>query len=146
MFKVNIRIEDPELMPERAHLSDAGADLRANDYHTILPGTQQLIDTGVAVQIPEGFVGMVFNRSSQGKVGVQIANGTGIIDSDYRGNIKVLLKNTGQDAYEILARNTRIAQLVIVPIVLPKFIEHTGSEDDWFNTLRSSGGFGSTGV
>ncbi|MBM6691441.1 dUTP diphosphatase, partial [Fusobacterium mortiferum] len=79
-----------------------------------------------AVQIPEGFVGMVFNRSSQGKVGVQIANGTGIIDSDYRGNIKVLLKNTGQNAYEILARNTRIEQLVVVPIVLPKFIEHTG--------------------
>lgn len=145
MFEVKIRVEHEDLWPRRSHTSDAGADLRSNKDCVIIPGEQVLIDTGVGVQIPYGFVGMVFNRSSQGKVGVQIANGTGIIDSDYRGNILVLLKNNGNEPYFIKAKDTRIAQLVIVPIVLPTFIEHLRSEI-WDNTDRSTGGFGSTGA
>lgn len=145
MYTVTIKVAHDDLWPIRAHTTDAGADLRSVNDHHILPGGQNLIDTGVAIKIPQGFVGMVFNRSSQGKLGVQIANGTGIIDSDYRGTIKVLLKNTGLYTYEIKARDTRIAQLVLVPIILPTFVEHLES-DVWDDTVRSTGGFGSTGA
>lgn len=105
-----------------------------------------MLDTGVAIRIPEGWVGLVFNRSSQGKIGVSIANGTGIIDSDYRGNIKVLLKNNGAEGYEIKAFETRIAQIVIVPIMLAQFEESGETLEDWLDTKRGTGGFGSTGV
>ena len=145
MFNVKIKVDDERLWPTRAHTTDAGADLRTKNDLELKSGFQYLFDTGVAVKIPEGFVGMVFNRSSQGKIGVQIANGTGIIDSDYRGNIHVLLRNTGYEPYSVKAFDTRIAQLVIVPIVLPNFIEHMDSET-WDDTARSTGGFGSTGV
>jgi dUTP pyrophosphatase len=145
MFNVKIKVDDESLWPQRAHVTDAGADLRSVESRHLGPGEQYLFNTGVAIKIPEGFVGMVFNRSSQGKIGVQIANGTGIIDSDYRGNIHVLLRNTGTEYYTVKAKETRIAQLVIVPIVLPNFIEHMRSET-WDDTARSTGGFGSTGV
>ena len=145
MYTVKIKVDHPDLWPVRAHDTDAGADLRATYNHCIMPGQQQLVDTGVAIKIPRGFTGMVFNRSSQGKIGVQIANGVGIIDSDYRGTIKVLLKNTGTIPYEIKGRDTRIAQLVLVPIILPGFVEHLESEV-WDDTIRGEGGFGSTGT
>ena len=77
---------------------------------------------------------------------VQIANGTGVIDSDYRGNIKVLLINNGLDPYPITAYDTRIAQLVIVPIVLGTFEIWTESSGEWDDTVRGTGGFGSTGA
>lgn len=145
MFNVKIKVEDEKLWPTRAHNTDAGADLRSTEDHWIRPNTMILVDTGVSVKIPQGFVGLVFSRSSQGKEGIQIANGTGIIDSDYRGNILVLLKNTGDSTYYITAKDTRIAQLVIVPIVLPTFVEHLESEV-WDDTVRGVGGFGSTGA
>lgn len=141
---VQIKSASPKLQPDRAHITDAGADLRSTTNVEVYPGEQKLIDTGVAVAIPMGFVGLVFNRSSQGKIGVQLANSVGVIDSDYRGNIKVLLKNNGEDPYFITAEDTRIAQLVITPIVLAVFEEYSG--DNWDNTVRSTGGFGSTGA
>lgn len=139
-----IKCEDKRCMPNRAHLTDAGADLVSVDTVSIYPGEQKMVDTGVAIKIPVGYVGLVFNRSSQGKVGIQIANGTGIIDSDYRGNIKVLLKNTGEDPYFIYPYSVRIAQLVITPIVLAQF-EEWDDESGWDDTARGTGGFGSTG-
>lgn len=141
---MQIKVDNPILWPERAHPTDAGADLRCNQDYVLAPGAQHLFDTGVAVAIPKGFVGLVFNRSSQGKVNVQITNGTGVIDSDYRGNIKVLLRNNGGADYRVEAYVTKIAQLVLVPIILPEFVPYTG--DDWFNTQRGTGGFGSTGT
>ena len=129
----------------RAHPTDAGADLRSKESHQLWSGMQHLFDTGVAVQIPKGYVGLVFNRSSQGKIGIVIANGTGVIDSDYRGTIKVLLKNTGTTNYNVTALDTRIAQLVIVPIVIADFVEHLDNSD-WNGTTRGEGGFGSTGT
>jgi dUTP pyrophosphatase len=145
MFNVKVKVEDQRLWPDRAHSTDAGADLRTKNDLDLKPGLQYLFDTGVAIKIPAGFVGMVFNRSSQGKIGVQIANGTGIIDSDYRGNIRVLLRNTGTETYSVKAFDTRIAQLVIVPIVLPNFVEEMDGHS-WDDTVRGVGGFGSTGV
>ena len=141
---IQIKLSDPKLRPLRAHPTDAGADLFSATEVSIYPGEQKMIDTGVAIKIPVGFAGLIFNRRSQGKLRIQIANGTGIIDSDYRGNIKVMLVNNGEDPYFISPLSTRIAQLVIVPIMLAEFVP--GSVFDWKDTERGTGGFGSTGV
>ena len=132
-------------LPQRAHATDAGADLFAwfpEDIHAeieIYPGEQKLVDTGIAIKIPEGYGGFIFNRSSQGKKGITIPHSVGVIDSDYRGNLKVLLKNISDDPYKISAGD-RIAQLVIMPVLLPAFV------DAWNDTSRGTGGFGSTGT
>jgi dUTP pyrophosphatase len=125
-------------LPKRAHPTDAGADLFAFDSHEIYPGEQKLVDTGIAIKIPEGYGGFIFNRSSQGKKGITIPHSVGVIDSDYRGNLKVLLKNIGEDPY-VIQRGDRIAQLVIMPVLLVEF------KDSWNDTQRGTGGFGSTG-
>ena len=130
--------EDKEFLPRRANPTDAGADLMSTQDYEIYPAEQKLVDTGVAVKIPDGYAGFVFNRSSQGKKGITIPHSVGVIDADYRGNIKVILKNVGEDPYKI-ARGDRIAQLVIVPVLLVEFT------DIWNDTARGSGGFGSTG-
>ena len=136
---ISCRVNDAKYLPKRAHSTDAGADLKAAEDCVIYPGEQALIDTGVAVKIPEGFAGFVFNRSSQGAKGITIPHSVGVIDADYRGNIKVILRNIGGDPYVIKAGETRIAQLVIMPVVLARF------QDIWNDTERGDGGFGSTG-
>lgn len=135
---VQCRVDYPQFLPQRAHPTDAGADLRSTETCEISPGEQKLIDTGVAVKIPEGYAGFVFNRSSQGKKGITIPHSVGVIDSDYRGNIKVILKNTSQDAYKIDVGD-KIAQLVVMPVLLCGFV------DAWNDTERGTNGFGSTG-
>ena len=141
-MKINFTCQDPRLTPKRANPTDAGADLRATEDTWINPGTTAMIDTGVAVAIPPYNVGLVFNRSSQGKQGIKIPHSVGVIDSDYRGNIKVLLENTSEVPYKIEGFNTRIAQLVIVPIVLVEYV----LADTLPSTVRGTGGFGSTGA
>lgn len=141
--EVQMKLSDNAIVPERAHPSDAGADLRSIENATIEVGQMRLIDTGVALKIPVGYVGLVYARSSMGKIRVTLANGTGVIDSDYRGNIKVMLLNEGMDPYKIIARETKIAQIVIVPIMLAKFVPF---ENSWDDTVRGTGGFGSTGA
>jgi len=131
-------VEDKAFLPKRANPTDAGADLMSTEDCEIYPNEQKMIDTGVAVKIPEGYAGFVFNRSSQGKKGITIPHSVGVIDSDYRGNIKIILKNTSEDRYEIKVGD-RIAQLVILPVLLPAFV------DAWNDTERGTGGFGSTG-
>jgi len=132
------KVEPGAKLPERAHASDAGADLFAREGCEIYPGEQKLVDTGVAVKIPRGFAGFIFNRSSQGKRGITIPHSVGVIDADYRGNLKVLLKNISEDPYVIEAGD-RIAQLVVQRVELPTFY------DAWNDTQRGTGGFGSTG-
>lgn len=132
-------------MPLRAHPTDAGMDLYSVSSLDLAPSETYLFDTGVAIAIPEGCVGLVFNRSSQGKIKVQLNNAVGVIDSDYRGNIKVLLTNNGTEKYSVEAFKTRIAQLVIVPIILPELKVWVGTDDSWFSTVRNDKGFGSTG-
>lgn len=141
-MNIQIKVDHPTLMPFRAHPSDAGADLRSNSDYTLYPGEMTMIDTGAAIAVPEGFVGLVYNRSSQGKIKVSIPHSVGVIDSLYRGNIKVILHNQGDDPYTIKKYDTRIAQLVITPIVLANFVEVESLE----STDRGVGGFGSTGV
>lgn len=144
-MSIQVKLASPELMPIRAHATDAGADLKSTESFTLIPGASKLFDTGVAVKIPEGTAGFVFNRSSQGKLGIKIANSVGVIDADYRGNIKVLLENHHKfQPYDVIAGETKIAQLVIVPVVLENFFE--ASDNDWNDTERGEGGFGSTGA
>jgi dUTP pyrophosphatase len=135
---IDCQLQPGAHLPQRAHPTDAGADLRALEAHEIYPGEQKLVDTGVAIKIPRGFAGFIFNRSSQGKKGITIPHSVGVIDSDYRGNLKVLLKNIGEDPYTI-EPGDRIAQLVVQRVELPTF------RDAWNDTQRGTGGFGSTG-
>lgn len=139
---VVVKLDDPKAMPLRVHATDAGADLFSNSDIAIYPKDMKLVDTGVSIKIPINHVGLVYNRSSQGKIQVCIPHAVGVIDSDYRGNIRVLLKNNGEDPYFIEQYHTRIAQLVIVPVVLAKFEANT--TELWDDTDRSTGGFGST--
>jgi dUTP pyrophosphatase len=126
-------------LPERAHPTDAGADLMSNEDLEIYPNEQKLVDTGIAIKIPQGFAGFVYNRSSQGKKGITIPHSVGVIDSGYRDTIKVLLKNIGDDPYKITTGD-RIAQLVI------QKVELVGFKDIWNDSTRGTGGFGSTGT
>ncbi len=126
-------------LPYRAHPTDAGADLMSNEDLEIYPNEQKLVDTGIAIKIPQGFAGFVYNRSSQGKKGITIPHSVGVIDSGYRDTIKVLLKNIGDDPYKITAGD-RIAQLVI------QKVELVGFKDIWNDSTRGTGGFGSTGT
>jgi dUTP pyrophosphatase len=126
-------------LPERAHYDDAGADLFSYEDLEIYPNEQKLVDTGIAIKIPHGFAGFVYNRSSQGKKGITIPHSVGVIDSGYRDTIKVLLKNIGDDPYKI-ATGDRIAQLVI------QKVELVGFKDIWNDSTRGTGGFGSTGT
>jgi dUTP pyrophosphatase len=142
--KVEIKLDDPRCIPLRGHPNDAGADLVSIKSLIIYPNCIDMVDTGVSIKIPVGFVGLVYSRSSQGKLRVSLSNSVGVIDSDYRGNIKLILVNEGDDPYEIKAYTTKIAQLVITPIMLPEFVLHDG--DTWLDTKRGTGGFGSTGA
>ena len=140
-----VKLSDPRSRPVRAHHDDAGADLTSTESVTLAPSETYLFDTGVSVAIPFGQVGLVFNRSSQGKIKIQLNNAVGVIDAQYRGNIKVLLTNNGNAPYVVEAFKTKIAQLVVMPVSLVSFIEYSGKEEDWVNTNRGTGGFGSTG-
>lgn len=121
----------------------AGADLYAciENTITIQPGETVFIPTGIAMEIPVGYVGLVYARSSLGcKRGLAPANKVGVIDSDYRGEFNVVLFNHGLEPQEI-SNGERIAQLVITPILMPQYVE----VEELSDTVRGMGGFGSTG-
>ena len=124
----------------------AGMDLRAavpgDAPLTLKPGARELVPTGFAMAIPPGFEAQIRPRSGLAlKHGLSLVNAPGTIDSDYRGEIKIILINQGDEDFEI-SRGMRIAQMVIAP-VLQAAIEPVTSLDD---TARGAGGFGSTGV
>lgn len=128
-------------MPVRAHEHDAGADLRASEYATIGSKQFAVVPTGVRVSIPEGYFGLLAARSSLFGRGLLMANGVGIIDAGFTGEIKVPLYNAGNTPSNVLA-GERIAQLVILPCELPTFRR----VDELEETERGEDGFGSTGV
>jgi len=145
-MNLKIRLTEKDLMPTRANPNDAGLDLRAAESKLIRSATPTLIDTGVSVQIPKNHVGLVFSRSGLAKHGITLTNSVGVIDSDYRGNIKVsLICNVDNDRDIFINRGERIAQLVILPIVLPEVQIVDEDDEEWLNTARGTGGFGSTG-
>lgn len=135
---------DPALpIPRRAHRGDAGVDLHSAQDLTIGPGERALVSTGVAIALPLGTVGLIHPRSGlAAKHGLTIVNTPGTIDADYRGELKVCLLNTDKDTPFEVTRGMRIAQLVVQRVELPDFIE----VDNLDETVRGSGGYGSTGV
>lgn len=134
-----LKVDPNAMLPTRANPFDAGADLYAAESLEILPGESALVSTGIAMKIPRGYAGFVDPRSSMRTKGLT-THGTGIIDSDYRGPIKVFIHNMGDDRFVIQAYITRIGQMTIVPVMLPEFL------DTWNDTNRGTGGFGSTGT
>lgn len=135
------KISNDAIIPTYGSLSAAGADLYNYAGDALIPaGKTAFIGTGIALEIPEGYVGLVFARSGLAcRDGLAPANKVGVIDSDYRGEIKVALYNhSGED--KIIKKGDRIAQLVITPYLRADFIEGDLSE-----TERAAGGFGSTG-
>ncbi len=128
-------------LPRYETAGSAGMDLRADESFTLAPGERRLVPTGLAVEIPPGHEGSVRARSGLAvRHGIALVNAPGTIDSDYRGEVKVVLVNLGQDAVAF-ARGDRIAQLVIAPVARVE-IELV---DDLAGSGRGSGGFGSTG-
>lgn len=141
-MKIPLRKLDPGLpTPSYAHEGDGGVDLYAREPATLTAGEYAAIPTGVAVAIPPGYGGLVTPRSGlAARHGVGVANGPGLVDSGYRGEIRVILINHGSDTIEI-ERGERIAQLVVVPVATQEF----DVVDELPDTARGDGGFGSSG-
>jgi len=127
--------------PSKAHNTDAGFDLYASENIVIPARNGAKVQTGVAVDIVPGYVGLLFSRSGMGIKGVRLSNCVGVIDSGYQGDITVLIHNDTDMPYYINIRD-KIAQLVLVPI--PK-VELKFVEDFSVDTARGEKGFGSTG-
>ena len=121
----------------------AGADLYAclEEAVVVEPGRTAWIPTGIAMEIPKGCAGLIYARSGLAcKKGLAPANKVGVIDSDYRGEITVVLHNHGPEA-QTVSSGERIAQMVITPVLTPAYVE----AEDLTDTDRGQGGFGSTG-
>lgn len=142
---IDSRIPDFIPIPDFASLGAAGMDLRAaiDDDQILYPNQPELIGTGIAIHIADQTVcAMIIPRSGLGhKHGLVLGNGTGLIDSDYQGELKVSLLNRGSEPY-VVSPGDRIAQIVFLPIVRPIF----QVVDDFHASVRGAGGFGSTGV
>lgn len=129
--------------PERANEHDAGYDLRAAEGVRIAPGERASVGTGIAVAIPEGHAGLVLPRSGlAARHGITLPNAPGLIDSGYRGEVRVLLLNTDAAASFEVSAGDRIAQLVVVRAEALEFDEAAELDE----TARAGGGFGSSGV
>jgi len=134
---------DPELpLPRYARPGDAGVDLVAATDLELAPGGRGLVPTGVAVAIPRGYAGFIQPRSGLAlRHGVTVLNTPGLIDADYRGELKVLLVNLDPVETFLVTRGERIAQLVVQPVEHVRFVE----ADELDATDRGEGGFGHTG-
>ena len=136
------RLNDEAMLPTRAHDGDAGLDLYACEAAHIGPGERWSVGTGVAVEIPDGHAGLVLPRSGLAKKhGVTLVNAPGLIDSGYRGELRVLLLNTDPADIFRVQPGDRIAQLVISPIVPAEPVETAALAE----SVRGDGGFGSSG-
>jgi len=126
-------------LPVRAHTDDAGLDLYANDYYTLYEGERAIIGTGIALAVPEGYAGLIWDKGGLAANGLKTAGG--VIDSGYRGEIKVVVINLSGDIYHI-AKGQKIAQILIQEIKKLELRE-VGRLDE---TGRGMGGFGSSGI
>ena len=144
-MKIELKILDEMAYPKYATPGSAGIDLKAcylpKDGISIHPGGQFLFSTGIALHIKDPcYAGMIIPRSSMGKKGIVLGNLVGLIDSDYQGEIMVLLWNRGNEVVKI-EHMDRIAQLVIVPVIQAQF----EIVQEFEQSQRGQGGFGSTG-
>lgn len=141
---MRIKLDEGAFMPLRGHPDDAGLDLRSPVDGVIRKGKSVLINTGVHVEIPRGFVGMLKSKSGLNtKFGIL---NEGVIDTGYTGSIHVKLYNLGEGDV-LFKAGDKISQLVILPVHIPERIEVVGSSDELYDydTERGSNGFGSTG-
>lgn len=138
---MKIKLLDRNCVPTKAHSIDAGFDLKARKDTSVFPQDTEFIPTGVCVEIPVGYIGLLFPRSSISKTPLRMANSVGVIDSGFTGEIKVPLYNTSEVEIRDIDRYDKIAQLVIVPL------EDVSIEvvDELSESERGQGGFGSTG-
>ncbi len=137
------KLREQAILPERKTPGSAGYDLCAciAGEITLEPGEQVLLPAGFAMEVPPGHAGFIFSRSGLGvKYGIVASNGVGVIDSDYRGEIHVGLRNSGQAPY-VIHPGERIAQLIIIPVCTPEI----ALAEELSQTQRGTGGFGSTG-
>jgi dUTP pyrophosphatase len=137
---IEVRVDGTGALPDYASDGAAGADLRASAAVTLAPGRRAAVPTGLILELPPGLVGLVWPRS-----GLAVRHGidtlAGVIDSDYRGEVKVVLVNHGQEVVEI-APGDRIAQLLVQKVERAHF---TSAAAPLAATPRGAGGFGSTG-
>ena len=137
------KLHENAILPTYGSAEAAGADLYAclDEAVTVAPGATVWIPTGLAMEIPKGCAGLVYARSGLAcKKGLAPANKVGVIDSDYRGPVTVVLHNHGTEA-QTIAHGERIAQMVITPVLTPAY----EVAEDLSDTGRGQGGFGSTG-
>lgn len=137
-MKMKVVLDEGAKMPTRAHEADAGYDLYSRENAVIYHGDSHRFDTGVHVQIPRGYAGLIVSKSGLNvRYGVQ---SEGLIDADYTGSITVKLYNHGNAAVRI-EKGQKISQLVIIPIITPELEQAESLEE----TERGDGGFGSSG-
>jgi len=134
------RLRPDAHVPEPAYDGDAGLDLAACDQIVLGPGERAVVSTGLAVEIPEGYAGFVQPRSGlAARHGIGIVNSPGLIDSGYRGEIRVVLLNTGGETFSV-EPGMRIAQLVVMPVVAVRLVV----VDELAASERGVRGFGSS--
>ena len=137
------RLREGAMLPTYGSAEAAGADLYAclEEELTILPGQTAFVPTGIALEVPRGCAGLIYARSGMAcKRGLAPANKVGVVDSDYRGEILVALHNHG-DRPQRIGNGERIAQFLITPVLTPPY----EVAEELSDTVRSGGGFGSTG-
>lgn len=138
---IDTKVDEGATLPRRAKPADAGADLATPANFAVEPGQRALIKTGVRIDIPEGYAGLICGRSGlAANHGIDVLGG--VIDAGYRGEIGVVLVNTGRRRVTF-KKGDRIAQLLITPVVTPMFVTTTKFEGE---TERGEDGFGSTGL
>ena len=142
MIEVAVRrLRDDAVLPSQAYDGDAGLDLVACERLALGPGERAVVPTGIAVEIPDGYAGFVQPRSSlAAHHGIGVVNSPGLIDSGYRGEIRVVLLNTDQSQSFTVEPGMRIAQLVVVPVASVRLVE----VDELATSERGARGFGSS--
>lgn len=141
MIKIKIKkLKETAIIPKYAHEGDAGVDLYSTEDYILKPGERVLVSTGIAMAIPPAYVGLIWDRSGlAAKNSMHVL--AGVVDSGYRGEVKVVLINLGNEDFKV-TNGMRIAQMLIQPIISAD-IEESDSLDE---TSRNEGGFGSTGT
>ncbi len=142
MIEVAVRrLRDDATLPSQAYDGDAGLDLAACEAFTLEPGERAVVPTGIAVEIPEGYAGFVQPRSGlAARHGIGLVNSPGLIDSGYRGEIKVVLVNTDVREPFAIEPGMRVAQLVVMPVPAVRLVE----ADELAVSERGGRGFGSS--
>ncbi len=140
-MNINIKkINDQAKIPEYAHPGDAGMDIFSVEEITLKPGERHAVATGIAMQIPDGYVGLVWDKSGRA-IKEGITTMAGVVDSGYRGEVKIVLINLSQEPVQV-EKHQKIAQMLIQPIQSATVSEVEELDD----TARGEGGFGSTGL